>query len=149
MPFSQFVVDNSPEGHASREASVTIAQMSLRRLRTAIQSNKVPFPSQVPSFACQSRTDIQWRLVELYFVRNWSCSKVGERYGVTLERARQLIANWVKRAIALGYLQEIPVAAPFVRAAAREERLTATQAEIAPVMLSTPAGHRAGAHDGT
>jgi hypothetical protein len=92
----------------SCEVSVNIAQMSLRRLREAIQNNEVSFPSQVPTFLCQSRAEIQWRLVELYFVQNWSCSELGERYGVTMERARQILFNWVQRAIVLGYLQQIP-----------------------------------------
>jgi hypothetical protein len=87
---------------------VNIAQMSLRRLREAIQNNEVSFPSQVPTFFCQSRAEIQWRLVELYFVQNWSCSELGERYGVTMERARQILFNWVQRAIVLGYLQQVP-----------------------------------------
>ena len=82
--------------------------MSLRSLRNAIQNSEVSFPSQIPVFSCQSRADIQWRLVDLYFVRNWSCSRVAERYGMTMERARQIIATWVGRAIVLGYLQEIP-----------------------------------------
>ena len=82
--------------------------MGLRRLRAAIQSHEISFPSQVPVFACQSRSEIQWRLVELYFVRNWSCTDLGQRYGVTMERVRQLISQWVLRAAMLGYLQEIP-----------------------------------------
>lgn len=84
-----------------------INQMGLRRLRAAIQNQEISFPSQVPAFACQSRSEIQWRLVELYFIRNWSCSDLGQRYGVTMERARQLISQWVQRAAVLGYLQEI------------------------------------------
>ena len=90
-----------------------ISRMSLRSLRNAIHSNEVSFPSQIPTFACQSRSDIQWRLVDLYFVRNWSCPQVAERYGITMERVRQIISNWVKRAIALGYVQEVP---PLVKA---------------------------------
>jgi hypothetical protein len=82
--------------------------MTLRELRTAIQNNRISFPSQVPVFACQSRADIQWRLVELYFVHNWSCAELGERYGVAMERIRQLLSQWVYRATVLGYLQEIP-----------------------------------------
>ena len=84
-----------------------INHMGLRRLRAAIQNQEISFPSQVPAFACQSRSEIQWRLVELYFIRNWSCSDLGQRYGVTMERARQLISQWVQRAAVLGYLQEI------------------------------------------
>ena len=85
-----------------------ITHMGLCRLRAAIQNQEISFPSQVPAFACQSRSEIQWRLVELYFIRNWSCADLGQRYGVTMERARQLISQWVRRAALLGYLQEIP-----------------------------------------
>ena len=90
-----------------------ITHMGLRGLRAAIQNQEISFPSQVPVFACQSRSEIQWRLVELYFIRNWSCAALGHRYGVTMERARQLISQWVQRAAVLGYLQEIPGADGF------------------------------------
>jgi len=123
--------------------------MSLLQLRAAIQDGKVSFPAQVPTFACQSRADVQWRLVELYFVRNWSCSRVGERYGVTLERARQLIKSWVSRAMALGYLQEIPAAAPaFAKLALREEQLPAAPLAITPALLPGPMGHQTGTRSG-
>lgn len=103
-----------------------IVQMGLRRLRAAIQNQEVSFPSQVPAFACQSRSDIQWRLVELYFVRNWSCIDLGQRYGVTMERARQLISQWVRRAALLGYLQEIPAKAGFATHPVRHVSPTVT-----------------------
>jgi len=104
MPFSRVLLDNQPEDGAAME----ITHMGLRGLRAAIQNQEISFPSQVPVFACQSRSEIQWRLVELYFIRNWSCAALGHRYGVTMERARQLISQWVQRAAVLGYLQEIP-----------------------------------------
>jgi hypothetical protein len=88
-----------------------IARMGLRLLRIAIQKSEISFPAQVPIFACQSRADNQWRLVELYFVHNWSCAELGERYGVAMERVRQLLSTWVQRAAVLGYLQEIPASA--------------------------------------
>jgi hypothetical protein len=96
----------------AREFELTKTQMSLRRLRTAIRNNVVSFPSQIPKFNCQSRADVQWRLAELYFIHNWTCPELGRRYGVTMERARQLVSNWAQRAIVLGYLQEIPASAP-------------------------------------
>jgi hypothetical protein len=86
---------------------VDIGQISLRRLRRAIQENEISFPAQVPVFAKQSRADIQWKLVELYFVRNWSPAGIGQRYEMTSERVRQVIAQWVRRAVVLGYLQEV------------------------------------------
>lgn len=110
MPFSQHFMEDLTEGYVASQRAVMIAQMSLRRLRAAIHSHRVSFPSQVPIFACQSRAEVQWRMVELYFVCNWSCAHVGQRYGVTPERVRQMVTLWVRRAVFLGYLQEIPVA---------------------------------------
>lgn len=89
--------------------------MSLRRLREAIQNDRVSFPSQVPTLARQSQGDMQWRLVQLYFVRNWSFPELGERFGLKRDRVRQILFDWVRRAIVLGYLQEIPaLAAPTI-----------------------------------
>lgn len=88
-----------------------IAQMTLRRLRRAIQNNQVSFPSPVPMFRRESRADIQWRVVNLYFLRNWSCAKLGERYRLTRTRTGQILSSWVHCAIESGYLQEIPPSA--------------------------------------
>ena len=130
-----------------REVSVKIAQMSLRRLRTAIQNNQISFPSQVPIFACQSRADIQWRLVELYFVHNWSCLELGDRYNVAMERIRQLLTQWVQRAAVLGYLQEIPVATAFVADPAIRHKTMGPLPPgiVVPVPLSEPLVHTAAA----
>jgi two-component system, OmpR family, KDP operon response regulator KdpE len=108
---SQQLID-IPLKKSSAAAAMDIADMSLRRLRAAIQKGEISFPSQVPMFNRQSRADIQWRLAGLYFVRNWSCTSLGERHGVTMERVRQMLSKWVRRAICLGYLQEIPAADP-------------------------------------
>jgi two-component system KDP operon response regulator KdpE len=99
---------SSSEGRPAKESVENLLCLSLRRLRKAIQNGLVSFPSQVPVFARESRPDIQWRLVELYFVRNWSCSDLGQRYGVSMERVRQLLSAWVRRSALIGYLQEIP-----------------------------------------
>jgi hypothetical protein len=107
-----------------------IARTSLRQLGIAIHKSEISFPSQVPVFACQSRVDIQWRVVELYFVHNWSRVELGERYGVAMERVRQLLSKCVRRAAVLGYLQDIP---PF--AAAMQNR-TAHHTEHPPPMRS-------------
>jgi hypothetical protein len=82
-----------------------IEQMSLRRLRRAIQENEISFPAQVPIFPRQSRSDIQWKLVGLYFIRNWPPAGIAERYRMSSERVRQIISQWVRRAAVLGYLQ--------------------------------------------
>jgi hypothetical protein len=114
--------------------------MSLRRLRKAVQNNQVSFPSPVPVFVCHARPDIQWRMVALYFVRNWSCSDLGERYGVGRARAGQILSNWVQRAIVLGYLQEIPAVNPTpVEAVARDATNSpGTQRDGYPLALQAP-----------
>ena len=82
--------------------------LRLDDLRDGIRANRINFPSPVPIFACQHRVDIQWRVVDLYFLRGWSCTQIGERYNVTSNRIQQLLRRWVNRAKALGFLCEIP-----------------------------------------
>ncbi|HXB68706.1 MAG TPA: hypothetical protein VNY05_10700 [Candidatus Acidoferrales bacterium] len=86
---------------------MNIAEMRISALRSAIQTNRVSFPGQTPCFN-RSRADIQWRLVQLYFVRGWSCIQLARRYNLTRQRIEQLLAEWVDCASTLGYLQEIP-----------------------------------------
>jgi len=62
----------------------------------------------IPIFPYQYRADIQWRLVELYFIRGWSTKKLAERYGVTSRRIQQSLQHWVVSAMERGYLQAIP-----------------------------------------
>ena len=78
-------------------------------LQEAIRGNRVSFPSQAPVYNRQSRADIQWRLAVLYFVRGWSLSGVARRYGMSRERAGQIITAWRVLSVQLGYIQEIPV----------------------------------------
>jgi hypothetical protein len=91
---------------------MNIAQMRISALRSAIQTNQVSFPAQTPRFS-QSRADIEWRLVQLYFVRGWNCIQLARRYNLTRQRIEQLLAGWVDCASKLGFLQEIP--APSLR----------------------------------
>jgi DNA-binding winged helix-turn-helix (wHTH) protein len=92
----------------SDEVLVSIAEMSIDRIRKAIRSNRISFPSQTPIFPRQLRSDIQWRLVELFFIHNWSSKDLGARYGLSTGFVRKLISLWVRRASELQYLQEIP-----------------------------------------
>jgi hypothetical protein len=92
------------------ECRMDIAEMSLRRLRKAIHNNQVFFPSPTPKFEREPRAEMQWRVVDLYFVRSWSCERLAERYGVTRAWIGLLLAAWVQRAIASGYLGKIPAA---------------------------------------
>jgi hypothetical protein len=83
-------------------------------VREAIHANRIVFPVPVPTFPAQFRPEIQWRLVELYFIRGWSSAKLAERYGVTARRIQQSLQQWVGIALSRGYLQEIPPEAPFL-----------------------------------
>jgi hypothetical protein len=97
---------------AAREARWTLPQdlvgLRLDELRIAIRSNQVTFPSQVPTFPKRDRADLQWRLVQLYFVLGWNCESIGAKYGLRHRRVRQILSVWKRRAIALGYIQSIP-----------------------------------------
>ena len=138
MPFSREPDHNWPGESLGCEDAV-IEQLSLRRLRAAIQKDEISFPSQVPVFDRQSRADIQWRLVELYFVCNWSCADLGRRYGVSMERVRQLISQWVRRAAFLGYLQEIPEDSEFASSRAERESALRIPARVLEKNLETDA----------
>jgi len=79
--------------------------MTLDRLRMAVRENQVSFPSQVRTLFPYQR-DVQWRLVELYFIHDWSCTDLSRRYGLSVVYTRRLISQWARRAVALGYLQD-------------------------------------------
>jgi len=50
-------------------------------LRKAIRANRVSFPVPVPGFPSQFRPDVQWRVVELYFIRGWPSKRIANRSG--------------------------------------------------------------------
>jgi hypothetical protein len=78
------------------------------QLKAAIRANRVSFPAQVPVYERETRADIQWRLALLYFVRGWSVSAIARRYGLSRERAGQIIKAWRERSLKYGDVQEIP-----------------------------------------
>ena len=80
---------------------------TLRFIRDQIRGHRISFPSQIPVFPRLHRADIQWRIVLLYFVRGWSSARIGERYGITRERVRQILRQWVSRALLQGYMDEV------------------------------------------
>jgi hypothetical protein len=82
--------------------------VNIRVIRSAIWNQRLSFPSQVPVFTHLHRTDIQWRIVLLYFVQGWSSGKIAERYGITRKRVGQLLRQWTARAISRGYVERIP-----------------------------------------
>ena len=89
-------------------AEITGEGPRIDNLRDEIQANRVNFPVPVPIFPSQFRPDIQWRLVELYFIRGWSSRRLAERYGVTARRIQQSLQHWAGHAMERGYLQAIP-----------------------------------------
>lgn len=90
----------------------SIEDLSLSELRWKIRRNAVSFPSQVPTFAKHDRPDLQRKTVQLYFLFGWSCSRIAQRYGVLRQRIQQILSTWKRRAIQMGYIQEIPPAMP-------------------------------------
>jgi hypothetical protein len=92
-----------------------LGSMRLTRLRNAIQTNQVSFPSQVPVFVKHATPTLQRYVVQLYFLQNWSCAKIAKRYGSTRFYVWQIINEWKRHAVSLGYLQEIPPPEVFLR----------------------------------
>jgi hypothetical protein len=98
-----------------------VDKLTNQALRLAIWSNRASFPAQVPVFEKQTRPDVQWRLVQLYFVRRWSFVELARRYGVSPQRVMQIVTVWRMRAVALGYIQEIPAEDPIQSFSNRRE----------------------------
>jgi hypothetical protein len=97
-----------PDMSWPNERETVIEGSRIDELRGAIKANRVSFPEPVPIFPTQFRPEIQWRLVELYFVRGWSTSRLAARYGVTTRRIQQSLQHWAAKAMEGGYLQTIP-----------------------------------------
>ena len=83
-------------------------ECTLIELRRKIRQNRVSFPSQVPTFAKHDRPDIQYKAVQLYFLFGWSCNRIAQRHGLLRQRVQQILSTWKRRAIQMGYIQEIP-----------------------------------------
>lgn len=90
---------------------------TLQQFREAIRRNEIVFPSPVPKFPCQCQPEIQWRAAELFLIHGWTCVRLGARYGVTRGRMWRYVRNWIDRAQALGYLEDIPPADTMIVAA--------------------------------
>ncbi len=90
-----------------------LSEMRLTRLRLAIQTNQVSFPSQVPVFVKHAKPTLQRYVVQLYFLQSWSCAKIAKRYGATRFYIWQILNEWKRHAVALGYVQLIPPAEVF------------------------------------
>src|SRR5580658_5011922 len=87
---------------------MNLNQLRLDQLQEAIRANQVSFPSQVPVFIKHAEGKLQCHVVLLYFVRSWSCEKIAKRYGFTRQHIWQIVSEWRRHAVALGYLQVIP-----------------------------------------
>jgi len=92
-----------------------IEEFSLNELRRKIRQNRVSFPSQVPTFPKHDRPDLQRTSVQLYFLFGWSCSRIAQRHGLLRQRVQQILSTWKRRAIQMGYIQEIPPAMPSLK----------------------------------
>lgn len=87
-----------------------IDELSLAELRRKVRRNRASFPSQVPTFPKHDRPDLQRKLVQLYFLFGWSCNRIALRHGILRQRVQQILSTWKRRAIQMGYIQEIPPA---------------------------------------
>ncbi len=85
-----------------------LRKLRLDQLQEAIRANQVSFPSQVPVFIKHSHGMQQAHMVLLYFVRGWSCEQIAQRYNVTRQHIWQIVSEWRRHAVALGYIQPIP-----------------------------------------
>ena len=94
---------------------MNLTDLAIDALRDAVHKNQVSFPAQVPAFPKLARADLQCKLVQLYFLRGWSSDAIGRRYGVTRQRVRQILLQWRRRAVCLGFIQQIPPAEPLVQ----------------------------------
>jgi hypothetical protein len=89
---------------------IRLDTLRIDQLRLAIRANLVSFASPVPTFERHDRPDLQWKLVQLYFVMGWSCEAIAERYGLIHQRVRQILKTWKQRAVEMGFIQYIPPA---------------------------------------
>jgi hypothetical protein len=85
-------------------------KLKINTLRKAIRANRISFPAQIPVFRKHDRADLQCKVVLLYFVLGWSCSRIGRRYDLRRQRVQQILNTWIVRAVQMGYLQSIPPA---------------------------------------
>jgi hypothetical protein len=90
------------------QLNLNIERVRLDQLQEAVRANQVSFPSQVPVFVRQGHGQLQCHVVLLYFVMGWSCDKIAKRCRFTRQHIWQILNEWRRHAVALGYLQVIP-----------------------------------------
>ena len=86
---------------------MTLILLENTKLRRAIRSNRVTFPSQIPRLLKLPAGDLQQRIVQLFFVRGWSARDISGRSGLSKARVLRILADWKIRAIDSGWIQEI------------------------------------------
>jgi hypothetical protein len=79
-----------------------LKKLTSHTLRLAIWNRRVSFPSQIPVFEKQTRSDIQWRAVGLYLIGRWSFRELGKWYKLTPQRMMQIVDKWRIRAVNAG-----------------------------------------------
>ena len=95
-----------------------LTSLRVDQLRAAVRANMVTFPSSVPTFERHDRPDLQWKIVQLYFLMGWGYETIAVRYGLVHQRVAQILKTWKRRAIETGYIQYIPSFEPLPMAAA-------------------------------
>ena len=124
MTFSSFEAHTEPMGFAATvrgpetrgenrnrertEVPCALSTMRLDLLQSAVRNNRVSFPAQVPVFVKHAPPEMQSRFVLLYFVSGWSCQDIAKRYGFARNYVWQVVNEWRRHAVSLGFIQEIP-----------------------------------------
>ena len=99
MPFLQVSEQTEP---------MDLSTVRLDLLQGAVRNNEVSFPAQVPVFVRHAPPNLQCHVVQLYFVNGWSCQDIARRYKFARNYIWQIVNEWRRHAVALGYIQEIP-----------------------------------------
>jgi hypothetical protein len=107
-PLALPVYRTRPRSNARENENENIEEFTLNQLRRRVRQNRVSFPSQVPTFEKHDRPDVQRKAVQLYFLFGWSCTRIAQRHGLLRQRVQQILSTWKRRAIQMGYIQEIP-----------------------------------------
>jgi hypothetical protein len=101
-------------GISEQTGPMDLSTVRLDLLQCAVRNNAVSFPSQVPVFVRHAPPELQCRVVQLYFVSGWSCQDIAKRYKFARNYIWQIVNEWRRHAVALGYIQEIPPMPKFV-----------------------------------
>jgi len=87
-----------------------IREMDISNLRRAIRANWVSFPSQIPTLPHCGQPGLEHKIVLLYLVMGWNCTRIAARYGLVHQEVRCVLNAWKLRAANAGYIQHIPPA---------------------------------------